>query len=422
MNSREGDLLPPPQRIDAWLQQAWEMRHEDTRAALALNAQACTAAWQECYVRGAVLGLLRVGLCHLILGDDDERTQAQLEQAARLMRGLQDNAGEAEAMNLLAHLHSRRSEHGAALEAYGRRLALHRQAGDRQGEAAALHNMALTLRDTQRLADAIELATASLEIAQEVRDEHLQAYVLHLIGSALAAAGDDHAAVDHFERCLALASRTRDRAFECSNRIALGEALASLGRSESALAQLQQALSLARLTGNRGDLAEALVALACATQSAAQAADQLAAARDLFDEALRVLAPLRDRRLQGRALCGLGHNERLHGDTAAALATLQQALAAAEASGADDVAARAHEALAGVHEECGDAATALLHWRRFHLFEQRLRGPGVQRRIRDVLTHAKLQPLRREAEHQRRRVRDLTAQLDGLRRPSAGVA
>lgn len=409
---------PAATPVDDLLQQAWEMRHEDTRAAMALNLRAYGDAWAQGYVRGVGLALLRVGLCRVVLGDDDELAASQVDRALSLLRSLEDLAGEAEALNLAAHLKSRRSDHGAALELYGRCLALRRRLDDRLGEGAALNNMALILRDTQRYADALELALASLEIAREVGDAGAEAHALFVIGGVLAATGDAQAAVDHLERCLALTAKTRDRAFECSTRVSLGQALLALGRGEPALAHLHRALALARGTGNRGDLVDALAALGQGEQSLGR----LAEAQALFDEALQVLVPLRDRCVEAGVLCAAGHNRLLGGDVAGALPVLQQALARAEAGGEVETAAKSNRLLADVFEALGDTAAALRHHRAFHAGEQRLHGLQARQRLFEVLTHAKLQPLRREVEAQRRRLRELGAQLELVkRRPATGA-
>lgn len=418
MNARAGgqtqNAAPPdtPHHVDVLLQRAWEMRHEDTRQALALNRLAHEGALRIDYAGGVAYGLLRTGLCAMVLADDDDACLLQIQQAAALMRSLRDLRGESEALNLLALIHGRRNDHGRAIELAGQCLALRRRSGDRGGEAAALTNLAVELRQTHRFADALELLFAGLAIAEEIADASRCAYALCNIAGVLAETGDAQGALDHFERSLALTTRSRDRALECSNRIGIGRALAALDREAPALAQLQRALALARQTGNRADLVEALAALGRAQQQFGH----LGAAQALLDEALQALRPMGDRAAESAVLCALGRNEQLRGDRPAALAHLTQALEAARAAGSETAAAQAHKLLAAAFEEGADFAAALDHFRRFYEAEQRVDGREMRRRVRSVLTQAELGPMRREAENQQRRAHELASQLDAARR------
>lgn len=176
-------------RVDDLLQRAHGMRHEDTRAALALCRDALDLALSLDYAGGVAWGLLRTGLCELVLGDDDAATAARLQQAAALMRSLGDIAGEGDALNLLASLHDRRNEHLRALELREACLAARRRAGDAAAEAGALHNLALTLVDLQRWPEAMQHLNASLAIAERTGDALGEAYAHKSIGMLLAAAG-----------------------------------------------------------------------------------------------------------------------------------------------------------------------------------------------------------------------------------------
>lgn len=405
-------MIETPQQVDLLLQRGWEIRHEDTRAALELNQAAHAMALRIDHAGGVAWGLLRIALCGVILAEDVDLTLGRLQQAAALMASLTDARGEVEALNLLAHLQLRCGDTGRAIELYGRCLTLRRRLGDREGEAGALSNLALALGQARRHADALELAFASLELGQSIGVADGQAYALNNIATLLLDTDDPQATIDHAERALALTATTRDRALECSTRVVLGRALAALGREALALAQLGQAVVLARRTGNRGDLVVALIAAG----EALQQFGQLDEAEARLDEAMQLQPALRDRAIECALLCALGHNRRLRGDTATALTLLGQALQAAQAAGSESGAARAHRQLAELHEADGNPAAALDHFRRFYTAEQRIGGREAQRRIRAVLNRADLAQVRREAQQHEQRATALSSALDELGR------
>lgn len=404
-------VVDSPQQVELLLQRAWEIRHEDTRAALQLNQAAHAMALRIGHASGVAYGLMRIALCGLILADDLDATRAQLQQAAAQLAGLGDAKGEVEALNLLAHVHVRANQSGQAIELYTRCLDLRRRLGDREGESTALNNLAWALRQTHRHADALELLFASLALGEAIGDAACCAYALNNIAGVLLDTGDPQGAIDHCERALALTLASRDRALECSTRIALGKAMAALGREPLALAQLRQAVALARRTGNRDDLVEALAA----SGDALQQFGQLDEAAVLLDEALRLQPTSGAHVLDCTLLCALGRNQRLRGDRQAALALLERALQAALATGSDAGAGQAHRLLAATHEEGGNPAAALEHFRRFHEADQRIDGREMRRRIRAVLTRAELAQARREAQEQRRLASDLAQALDAER-------
>lgn len=398
-------------RVDDLLQRAHGMRHEDTRAALALCRDALDLALSLDYAGGVAWGLLRTGLCELVLGDDDAATAARLQQAAALMRSLGDIAGEGDALNLLASLHDRRNEHLRALELREACLAARRRAGDAAAEAGALHNLALTLVDLQRWPEAMQHLNASLAIAERTGDALGEAYAHKSIGMLLAAAGGDAEALPHLERSLACVAGTRDRALESTVRVGFGRALAALGREAEALPQLAQALALARRTGNREDLWTALVALGDAQ---VQFGRTEASAAPL-EEALRVIEPTGDRDAEASVLTALGRQRLRAGDHAAAVALLERGLAAADAIGAAPAAAVLHRLLADAHEAQGRLAAALSHLRRHCESEARVHGADSRRQLQALMTAEAVRPLQRDAQAHAHRAERLASELDATR-------
>lgn len=398
-------------QVDDLLGRAHGMRHEDTRHALALCREALDLAHALDYAGGIAWGLLRTGLCEMILGDDDGAAAARLQQAATLMRSLGDVAGEGDALNLLASLHDRRNDHARALELREACLAARRRTGDAQAEAGALHNLATTLIDLQRWPEALQHLTASLAMAESVDDALGVAYAHRSIGHLLAAAGGDEEALAHYERSLASVVLTRDRALESTVRVGLGRSLAALGRDAEAVAHLEQALAIARRTGNREDLWTALAALGAAHSQFGRTA----VAEALLDEALRAIAPTGDRDAEATVFTAIGRNRLQRGDAAAAVAALERGLEAAAAIGAEPAAATLHRLLADAHEAQGHLPASLAHLRRHCDSEARLHGRESRRRLQFVMTQVALQPLQRDARAQAHRAEQLASELDAAR-------
>lgn len=396
------------QQVEEDLQRAWELRHEDTREALRLNRTAHDMALRLDNARGVAYGMLRISLCLFILGEDEAEQLLLLEQATTLMNGLQDVKGEAEALNLHASICQHGNDGERALALNRRCLALRQAAGDRLGEANSLHNIAIDLADAGRHAEALEHVLRSLELAEALQDLRARAYALATLGRVLLATEDTSQGVDCLQRSLALIVQTRDRAAESSTSAALGKACLQLGREADALAHLSRACELSRQTGNRNDLGRALSALGSAQQSLGH----LDAAQVLLEEALATLKPTRDLQAESEVLCVLARNHLLRLDGEAARAILEQALHLAVRAQAEAGIAAAHELLAEVHETAGRFELALLHLRAFHASQQRLHGREPRRRVREVLTRAQLEPLRRDADTQRDRARALAGELD----------
>lgn len=398
-------------RVDDLLERAHGMRHEDTRGALVLCREALDLALALDYAGGVAWGLLRTGLCELVLGDDDAATAARLQQAASLMRSLGDVAGEADALNLLASLHDRRNDHRRALELREACLAARQRAGDAAAEAGALHNLALTLIDLQRWPEAMKHLNASLVLAERADDAVGEAYAHKSLGSLLAEAGGHEEALAHFERALSRVVATRDRALESTVRVNLGRSLAALGRDAEAVPHLEQALALARRTGNREDLWTALAALGAAHEHAGRGGEAAAP----LEEALRVIGPTGNREAAATVLAALGRHRLHRGDAASAVGLLQRGLAAAQAIGAEAAVAALHRLLADAHEALGDLPAALLHLRRHCDSEARAHGEAARRRLQTVVTQVALQPLQRDAQAQAHRADRLASELDATR-------
>ena len=207
--------LPTPQEIDALIKEALAQRHQDARRARSLALQAREKALEIDYQKGLAYSLYVDSLCHFILVD--EVGEGVLEEAMRarsLMRGLNDEHGEATALNLIATIYYRQNEYTQALEHYQRSLQIRRKIGDRAGESGSLNNISLVYYDLALYADALEHLFQSLEIAEAIQDPDSAAYALSNIAQVYAQTGEHEKALEYYQRGLEYNQQTNDRALE----------------------------------------------------------------------------------------------------------------------------------------------------------------------------------------------------------------
>jgi diguanylate cyclase (GGDEF)-like protein len=403
---------PTPRQVDALNQRAFELRHSDARAALALARQAHQLALQLDYQRGLAWALLRTGVALSILAEDDAGCESMLQQAVGLMRGLGDLAGEAEALNQQGVRLRYGHDPEAALACYQRVLALRRQIGDLAGEAAVLHNIALLHRDQGRFADALEQAYLSQELARQAGECSMAAYAHTNLALLLQQVGEPQAARAQVEQALEIVRQTDDRAHESTALVLLASLLLEAGAPAAALPHLQAAQQLSQATGNLGDQAEVLLGLGRVRQAlGAHAEAQPALAR-----ALSLARQRGDGGLAAQVLVAQATTPLQRGEPRAALPLLQQALAHAQAGRREPLVAQAHECLSQAHEAAGDLALALLHARAFHASRERQHDQAQQRRIRMLMHRQELARARDDAEAERRRSDELARALDDARR------
>lgn len=314
--------------VDALVDAAHRWRHDDARRALSMARQALVIAEQAGYARGRAWALLRVALCELIVADPPRRYEQRLGESIALMRELADRAGEAEAMNLLAHLLGARGELAAAVALDRRCAALRRDSGDAAGQAGSLNNLGLNLLAQGRSDEALDCLLESLQLSTQAGDERGMAYAHAGLGALYVSLEQPAAAIGHYELAFAHVARTDDRALECTALTGLARARSLQGAHDAALALLQHAQALARRTGNVGDHARVNLALAMVEQ----ARGRPAAAEPHLHAALRLLERAGDCSLEAEVRLQLAIGLWSAGRAPEALEALAQARAVAQSA------------------------------------------------------------------------------------------
>jgi tetratricopeptide (TPR) repeat protein len=324
-------------QVDALIDAAWRARHDDSRRALATARQALALAERTGYVRGRAWALLRVAVCELIVADPARACEQRLADSAVLMRELQDVAGEAEVMNLQAHLLGARGELSAAIALDRRCLALRRTLGDLAGQAGSLNNLAGKLLSQGCSDEALACLQDSLRLAGAAGDGPGTAYAHCGLGWLYLRLEQPAAAIGHFEAAFAHVARTADRALECTALTGLARALSLQGRHDDALTMLQHARALARRTGNAADTAGVHLALAVVHQGRGR---HVAPAPHLH-AALRVLRRTDDRALEAEVHLVLAIQRLAEGEPLQARAQIERLREAARHIGSPALLAQA---------------------------------------------------------------------------------
>lgn len=205
------------------------------------------------------------------------------EQAVKLNRALGNQHGQARALNSLSRVRSVLGGYGRAGELAQQALELYRALGDRHGEAEALQALAVVRRAHQEHQAAAELAQQALQLYRALKFRHGEANALAALGQARHLAGHHKDAIDLLQQAQALFEQFEDHHGKAETLNSIGGVLSGTARPQDALASHQHALSLARL----------------------------------------VRAPLEE----ARALEGSAHCQELAGHHAAAMASLQEAVA-----------------------------------------------------------------------------------------------
>jgi tetratricopeptide (TPR) repeat protein/tRNA A-37 threonylcarbamoyl transferase component Bud32 len=386
---------------------------------------------------GPIAGTLNeIAQVQLQLGKAPEALKTYRE-ALQLRRQIGDTRGTGNTLLDLGAFHAERGQYDQALELYKESLQIWRQVGDANYEAATLNNIGNAYMISGRYGDALTYFERALQLREKSNVPAETAIVLqnlaatstrlgsydgalkyHLRALALwRAAGDQRqAALEGFRmaevfeqqglfgaalkaqtEALATVRGLQDRSLLAEMLAGYGGALSQVGSFDEAAKALDEALALARELQQQGTAA---LALNLAAHNRLLKGED-GAARELFDQALRLGTTIKDRRLvlvsrggiaridakQGRGQvaalralaqeadaagekflaieCAIGAAQALltMRDFAQARVELERSLVNADRLGARLLQARAHHGLGAAHRGAGRAAEASRHYR-----------------------------------------------------------
>jgi len=304
-------------------------------------------------------------------------------------------------------------EHGRALAAFQDALAIAEARGDGNARARLLRSIGFTFDELGDFPGALDHHLRALEIEEAAGNTAGRAATLRTIGIVYSRSGDPDTGLDYFKRSLLLCAEAGDDIGRAKTLNNIGVNLNDVGRHEESLSVLNESLRLYRRAGLTLQHSGTLVNLGLTLEKLGRPTEAEAS----FQEALLLAEATGHMFGVVDALLSLGRLAAAQGRTADARTRLESALAGAERHNLKQPICECCDALATLHEQCGEFREALALHRRFHAFEREVLRQSSERQLRAVQTRYQLAAAQREAEiHRLRHVElaDANAELEQL--------
>lgn len=225
--------------------------------------------------RAGVAGSLgNIGLVYESTGRYDEALRSH-QDSLKIMRELGDWNGEARTLNNIGLVHHATGQYAEALRSHQDSLKIVRQRGDRPGEADSLGNIGIVYCSTGRYAEALRCQQDNLKIVRELGDRKKEANTLNNIGLVLQATGRYDEALRYHRDSLKIFREIGARGGEAATLDNIGLVYESTGRIAESLRYHQDSLKIQRELGDRQGEAIALRNLGNVYQSTSQYAEAL---------------------------------------------------------------------------------------------------------------------------------------------------
>jgi tetratricopeptide (TPR) repeat protein/predicted Ser/Thr protein kinase len=232
-------------------------------------------------------------------------------------------------------LYESRGEYDKALQDYKDSLQIQRDAGDENFESMCLNNIGGVYQITGDTDNALTYLQQSLELRQKINNMQ-PAYVadtLNSLGEVYTQIGGYDKALSSFMSALDVSRKANDVAEAAAESYEIGNVFRYQGRLGAAVGSLRDAVAGYRAVNNRSvDIAQALGNLADALALAGQGNES----EKLLEEARGLSRDLKNDGLQSDLLNAEGDVALYRGDTKAARAAYEQAVAAASVGKARD--------------------------------------------------------------------------------------
>lgn len=371
LEARLHEPLPVRERIRVLNDIAEQLYERDAARGTEVAREAIELARATGDAAGEAQGLYGLGRNLYSQADYPAVFETQASALA-LFRALADAHGEARCCNLLGITHRQLADYGRALEMYEAALKGFRETGDPRWQARVISNVGNVEIQLGNFAAALELFDQALEIRREIGDSEGAGFDLN------------NAAFGHIQQALQLR--------------AAGDRESCQLEAENALRLLDRALAIARQYEYKRLEAFCLQTMGEAYQAMARPEVALAMA----DQFLRLARESNDKWIEAYGRGCVGELRHQMGEHEEALVELTAALAAFEALGARDQAARVLRTLSQVHESLEQLTDALSCIRRAGTIEQRLRTEETESRARALAARRRLDQARMETERYRR--------------------
>ncbi len=302
-----------------------------------------------------------MGSCLLKLG---EHAQALIHhlRALKIFHQLKDSRGLGLAYNNLGADYSAIAVYGKALEYYELSLEIRRELKDLQGQAAALMNIGTVYEQMGEHQTALEHHQMARELFEQVGDARLS-ICLNNIGGVYEKLEEYQKALECFQKGLAAARERGYRQAEASLLSNIGVVLHRLGRDGKAEECFRESLDLAREMGEKADEAENLILLG-----------ELMASKATFRECSDLL---------------------------------EKGLAIASHIQAKELASQALQMLAEIHKQWDRHREALDYYERYVALDKELKHDSLQKSVYNLKVQQQIQSQAKETEELRHRSQEL---------------
>lgn len=256
----------------------------------------------------------------------DEAARQLHAAALAAWRRLGDRAWEAETHERLGRLAARRQEWSVAAEHHAAAARLFAALGDDRWQAMTLHHLGVDRYFEGRVTEAIELYRRALPLRRRAGDRRGEAITHHVLAQAYQVQDELQLALDHYTRSLALLDPVADAAARARSLHNLGVFHATLGRDADARRAFAAAERAFRDLGDdvwRGATLNQLGELS-------EESGDLAAALEIYEQALHLRRRAADRRGESSSLVHLARVRQARGETDAARTLAAEARRLAE--------------------------------------------------------------------------------------------
>lgn len=322
------------------------------------------------------------------------RSAELAREALELAREHEDLIGRGRAARTLALLATIRSNIRDSLKLALEAHEAFERAGDKRWRAASLDQLATVHEMFGDIPAALDYAVRAYDLAREIGDRTRQGHALSSLGGLHAAVGEEAKAEDYLVQALALFDELEDRVGSVRVRSRLTRLCLKQGRLNEAERYAERGLDDSRRRELPFGVASSLADLGQIAEERGdlQGASEFyaASAHEFTSEQIRALA-LDVRIYLARVELKAGHVEK-------SLSVLEGALLDAEETGLSPYQLRIHELLVDVHEQRGDAATALEHSRRTSALRQTVFNDETRDAVTRLEVRMEVETARRDAE------------------------
>jgi diguanylate cyclase (GGDEF)-like protein len=313
--------------------------------------------------------------------------------------GEQYTYGMAAALSLLAYRNSSIGEWDAAMSEASQALALLEPGLPTPVLAEVLQSIGWTHYCMGEFTEALENLMSAVRIAEEIGDTSLQAYMLDTIGAVQASANHSDAAIECQQRALQIHRELGDATGEALVLNNMAYTYAELGDFERALSAAMAALDFASKEHRDYFLVAVLDTVAYVHYRMGKLDD----AESYAERSLALAQQLGSEPDEATSLMGLGKIAIARASWDEALELVCRALELSEKRDLSMERFKCHELLSRIHEQQGEFAEALKHFKEFHELKQAGLNEETQARLANLRVSYQLESAKKDAEIHRLR-------------------